>query len=179
MNNFLERFFRAARLDANLYEEVAADAGTMNQALIVVFIYGMAVALGSFGRAGTTGINIGLVTTLLGWYVWAFTAYIVGARFLPEAETKADRKAVFRAMGFASAPGLARLLGFVPGLGGVVLLVVSIWMIAAATVALKQVLNFQSTSRALGVGVLSWILSALAQGVLYVALFSVFGVPSK
>jgi len=178
MNLFLERFFRAVRLDAGLYDEVVADAGTLNQALIVVFIYGMAAAFGSFGRTGTTGINIGMITTLLGWYVWAFTAYIVGARILPEAETKPDRKAVIRAMGFAGAPGLVRLLGFVPGLGGVAVIVASVWMVAAATVALKQALNFQSTARALGVSISSWILSALVQGLLYVSLFSVFGVPT-
>lgn len=179
MKLFLERLFRAARLDANLYAEVAADAGAMNQALIVVFIYAMATAFGSFGRTGTTGINIGMVTTLLGWYVWAFTAYIVGARILPEAETRIERKAVVRAMGFASAPGLVRLLGFVPGLGTVAVLAASVWMIAAATVALKQALNFKSTSRALGVSIISWILSALVQGLLYVSLFSVFGVPAN
>jgi hypothetical protein len=179
MNILLERFFRAARLDAELYKEVAADASAMNQALIVVFIHAIAVAFGSFGRTGTTGINIGMITTLLGWYVWAFMAYIVGARILPEAQTKTDKKTVFRAMGFASAPGLARLLGFVPGLGGAAVLVASIWMIAAAMVALKQALNYQSRLRALGVSIISWILSALVQGLLYVALFSVFGIPAK
>ncbi|UCD79983.1 MAG: hypothetical protein JSW26_00695 [Desulfobacterales bacterium] len=179
MNLFLERFFRAVKLDASLYEEIVADAGAMNQALIVVFIYGMATAFGSFGRTGTTGINIGIITTLLGWYVWAFMAYIIGARLLPEAETKTERKAVVRAMGFAAAPGLARLLGFVPGLGGVAVLVSSVWMVAAATVALKKALNYQNTPRALGVSIVSWILSALVQGLLYVVLFSVFGVPAN
>lgn len=82
-------------------------------------------------------------------------------------------------MGFASAPGLVRLLGFVPGLGTVALLAASVWMIAAATVALKQALNFKRTSRALGVSIISWILSALLQGLLYVSLFSVFGVPAN
>jgi hypothetical protein len=179
MNLFLERFFRAAKLDASLYEEIIADAGAMNQALMVVFIYGLATAFGSFGRTGTTGINIGLITTLVGWYVWAFMAYIVGARFLPETETNTDRKVVFRAMGFAAAPGLSRLLSFVPGLRGVAVLLASIWMVAAATVALKKALNYQSTARALGVSIVSWILSALVQGLLYVILFSAFGITSK
>lgn len=112
MNRFLERIFRAAKLEVSLYEEVVADAGATNQALIVVFIYSMAVAYGSFGRTGVAGINIGMITTLLGWYVWAFSTYMVGARFLPEAQTKADRKAVMRALGFACAPGILRVLGF-------------------------------------------------------------------
>jgi hypothetical protein len=178
MNFFLDRFFRAARLDATLYKEVADDVRAMNPALIVVFIYAIAAAFGSFGRTGITGVNIGMITTLLGWYVWVFMAYIVGARFLPEAETKPDRKAVVRAMGFACAPGVTRLLGFVPGLGGVAVVIASVWMIAAAMAAVKQSLNYQSTYRALGVAVISWIISALVQGLLYISLFSVFGAPA-
>ncbi len=74
---FPNRLFRTAKLDVNLHQEIVADAGAMNQALIVVFIYSMASAYGSFGRTGATGINIGMVTTLLGWYVWAFSTYIL------------------------------------------------------------------------------------------------------
>ena len=135
MKLFLERFFRAAKLDADLYKEVADDIKAMNPALIVVFIYAMAAAFGSFGRTGTTGVNIGMITTLLGWYVWTFMAYVVGARILPEAATKPDRKAVFRAMGFACSPGVTRLLGFVPELAGAAVLIASVWMIAYTTTA--------------------------------------------
>ncbi len=179
MNRFPNRLFRAAKLDVNLYQEIVADAGAMNQALIVVFIYSMASAYGSFGRTGATGINIGMVTTLLGWYVWAFSTYMVGARFLPEAQTQPDRKALMRVLGFASAPGILRVLGFMPGLGLVVLLIASIWMIAAATVGVKQALSYESTSRALGVSIIGWIISVVFQGLMYILLFSAFGVTAK
>jgi hypothetical protein len=99
MSRFLNRFFRAAKLDVNLYQEIVGDAGATNQALIVVFIYSMAAAYGTFGRAGVTGTNIGMITTLLGWYVWAFSTYMVGARFFPEPQTKPDRKTLMRALG--------------------------------------------------------------------------------
>ena len=63
MNRFLNRLIRAAKLDVSLYQEIIEDAGTLNQALIVVLIYSMAAAYGSFGRAGATGANIGII-----WY---------------------------------------------------------------------------------------------------------------
>jgi hypothetical protein len=176
MDAFLNQFWRAARLDAEFYKAVADDAGSLNPAMVVVLIYAAAAAFGSFGRAGATGINIGLITTVIGWYVWAFMAYITGARLLPEPATRPDRKTVMRAMGFACAPGVARLLGLVSGLGGVAVLVASLWMLAAATLALKQALDYRSVYRALGVAVISWLVSALVQGLLYVTLFSVFGV---
>lgn len=179
MSRFLNRFFRAATLDASLYQEIVEDAGALNQALIVVFIFSMAAAYGTFGKAGVSGTNIGMITTLLGWYVWAFSTYIVGARLLPETQTQADRKALMRVLGFASAPGILRVLGFIPGLGIVVLLAATGWMIAAATVGVKQALNYESTSRALGVCVIGLIISAVFQGLLFIILFSAFGVSAK
>ena len=179
MSRFLNRFLRAAMLDADLYQEIVEDAGALNQALIVVFIYSMASAYGTFGRAGVTGINIGMVTTLLGWYVWSFSTYIVGARILPESQTEPDRKALMRVLGFASAPGVLRVLGFIPDLGLVVLLAATGWMIAAATVGVKQALNYESTSRALGVCILGMMISGFFQVLMYILLFSVFGVAPK
>jgi hypothetical protein len=176
MSRFLNRFFRAAKLDASLYQEIIEDGGAMNQALIVVLIYSMASAYGSFGRTGATGINIGMITTLLGWYVWAFSTYIIGARILPETQTKPDRKALMRTLGFASAPGVLRVLGFVQGLGLTILLIAAIWMVAAATVGVKQALSYESTSRAMGVCIIGLIISAVFQGLIFILMFSAFGV---
>jgi len=179
MSLFLNRLIRAAMLDAGLYAEVSADTGTMFQAMMAVFFYSAVSAYGGFGRAGVAGINFGMVTTLIGWYIWAFSTYFIGVRLLPEAETKGDRKAVLRAMGFASSPGLIRLLGFIPNLAGVIFLVASIWMIMAAVVAVKQALNYESTYRAAGVCIIGWIMSAIFQSLMYISLLSVFGVSAK
>ena len=179
MNLFLNRLFRAAKLDAGLYEEVIADTGTMFQAMIAVFIYSAASAYGGFGRAGVAGINFGMITTLIGWYIWAFSTYFVGVRLLPEAETNVNRKAVLRAMGFASSPGLIRLLGLIPNLAGTTILVASIWMLMAAVVAIKQAMNYKSIYRAVGVCMIGWIISAISQGLIYVSLLSVFGISAQ
>lgn len=179
MNLFLNRLIRAARLDADLYKEVSADTGTMFQAMMTVFLYSAASAYGGFGRAGVAGINFGLATTLVGWYIWAFSAYFIGVRLLPDAGTKTERKAVLRAMGFASSPGLIRLLGLIPDLAGAVLLAATIWMIMTSIVAIKNALNYESTYRAAAVCIIGWIISAIFQVLMYVSLLSVFGIPAK
>ena len=179
MSLFLNRLIRAAMLDTRLYEEVIADTGTMFQAMIAVFIYSAASAYGGFGRAGVAGINFGMITTLIGWYIWAFSTYFVGVRLLPEAETNVNRKAVLRAMGFASSPGLIRLLGLIPNLAGTTILVASIWMLMAAVVAIKQAMNYKSIYRAVGVCMIGWIISAISQGLIYVSLLSVFGISAQ
>ena len=171
MSLFLNRLIRAAMLDTSLYEEVIADTGTMFQAMIAVFIYSAASAYGA-------GINFGMITTLIGWYIWAFSTYFIAVRLLPEAETNLNRKAVLRAMGFASSPGLIRLLGLIPNLAGTTLIIASVWMFAATVVAIKQAMNYKSIYRAVGVCMISWIISAISQGLIYVSLLSVFGIPT-
>jgi len=176
MSRFVNRFLRAAKLDVTLYREIVEDAGAMNQSLIVVLIYTMASGYGTFGRTGATAINIGMITTLMGWYVWAFSTYIIGARVLPESRTEPDRKAVMRALGFASAPGVLRVLGFMQDLGLVVLAIATLWMVAAATVGVRQALNYESIPRALGVCIIGLLISAVFQAIMFVLLFSAFGV---
>jgi hypothetical protein len=179
MRLYINRFLGAARLDVNLYQEVVADPRLLNQAWITVLIYAMLASWGSFGRAGAVGSNIGMITALIGWYVWVFSTYFIATKFFlePSAETdRGDRKAANRAMGFACAPGVVRFLGIIPGLGIVALVVASIWMIAAATVAVKVALNIESTAQAAAACVIGWIIGAIAQGLLMVGLFSVFGV---
>jgi hypothetical protein len=46
-------------------------------------------------------------------------------------------------------------------------------------VAIKTALNFESTYRAAGVCIIGWIISAIFQGLMYVSLLSVFGIPAK
>ena len=176
MSRFFIRALRAAKLDVSLFDEVMADTKAMTQSIIVVFIYGAAVAYGTFGRAGVAGINSAIIITLIGWYIWAFSTYFAGARLFPETGTTDDRKAFMRAMGFASSPGWLRLLGLIPGLGGVIFAGASVWMLVAAVVAVKKALNYESTYRAAGMTVVCWIMSTVFQGLLFIIVFSTFGI---
>ncbi|MDJ0814570.1 MAG: YIP1 family protein [Desulfobacterales bacterium] len=178
MKIFLNRFFRAVKLDVSLFQEIIEDPKTFNQALIVVLIYSMMSAWGTFGRAGAVGNNIGMITTLLGWYVWAFSTYMVGARMLPEAGTEPDRKTILRVIGFACAPGIVRILGFIQGFGLIVILIAFIWMVAAATIGVKQAMNYESTARALGVCIIGLLISIIFQLIMFVILFQAFPVSS-
>ena len=179
MNLFLNRLYRAAKLDVSLYNEVFEDKDAMFQSMMTVFVYSIASGYGSFGRAGVAGINFGMVATVVGWYVWAFSNYFIGVRLLPETPISVDRESVLRALGFASAPGLLRLLGLIPDLGGAIFVAASIWMVAAAAVALKQSLNFKSITRAVVVCSIGWVIAAISQGLVLFALLSVFGIAAK
>lgn len=179
MRLYFNRFFRAARLDMTFYQEVVAEPLLLYQAWITVLLYAMLAAWGNFGRAGAVGSNIGMISALIGWYIWAFSSYFIATKFFGEGSAeaqRADRKTVIRAMGFACAPGAIQILGMIPGLGLAVLVLSSIWMIVAATKAIKVALNIESTAHAAGACIIGWIIGAIAQGLLLVSLFSVFGV---
>ena len=171
MTNFLDRMLRAAKLDVNLYEEVEADTGAMRQAIGVVVLSSIAAGIGSIATGGLGGILMGTIAALIGWYVWAFLTYYIGTKFLPEPQTRADLGELLRTIGFSSSPGLIRVLGVIPGLGGVVFIVASIWMLVAMVIAVRQALDYESTLRAVGVCVIGWIIQAL----IFVLLFSILG----
>ena len=171
MTTFWDRIIRAAKLDAQLYEEVEADTGAMGQAMGVVVLSSMAAGVGSVGIGGLGGILVGTIAALLGWYVWAYLTYFIGTKFLPEPQTEADLGELLRTIGFSSSPGLIRVFGIIPGLAEPLFLVASIWMLVAMVIAVRQALDYESTLRAVGVCVIGWIIQAL----IFVLLFSILG----
>lgn len=168
MADFKDRIIRAARLDINLYEEVEADKGAMGQAMGVVILSSAAAGVGIALKGGLGGLLIGIVMALAGWYVWAYITYFIGTKLLPEPQTRADLGELLRTLGFASAPGLIRVLGIVPGLAGIVFMVASIWMLVTMVIAVRQALDYTTTWRAVAVCVIGWIVQML----IFVLLFS-------
>ena len=80
-HSWTERMVGAAKLDANIYEEVEADATATGQAAGVVALVAVAQAVGAIG-AGTMGLVGGLASALLGWLIWAGVTYLIGAKLL-------------------------------------------------------------------------------------------------
>jgi hypothetical protein len=174
MTPFVDRMIRAAKLDVNLYEEVEADKGAMSQAMSVVVLSSLAGGIGFMQDAGLMGLLIGTVGSLLGWYIWAFLTYIIGTKLLPEPQTHADHGELLRTIGFSSAPGMIRVLGIIPGLGGLVNLLAGVWMLIAMVIAVRQALDYHSTYRAIGVCLIGWIVQIV---VLALIVSMVGGVP--
>ena len=156
MTSFRDRIIRAVKLDAQLYEEVEADTGAMGQAMGVVVLSSMAAGVGSVAIGGLGGILGEAIAALPGWYVWAYLTYFIGTKFLPEPQTEADLGELLRTTGFSSSPGLIRVFGIIPGLAGPLFLVAQIWMLVAMVIAVRQALDYESTSRAVGGCVIGW-----------------------
>jgi hypothetical protein len=171
MTHFWQRIMRAAKLDVNLYEEVEADRGALAQATGVVLVSSLAAGLGSIKMGGLSGVALGTVSALLGWYIWAYLTYLIGTKLLPEPQTHATHGELLRTIGFSSSPGLIRIVGIIPGLTGPVFLIAGVWMLVAMIVAVRQALDYRSTLRAVGVCLIGWLIQAL----FIMILFWIFG----
>ena len=173
MHSLIDRMMRAARLDANLYEEVEADRLTMHQATTVVLLSSLAAGIGNAATGGLGGIVLLTIGAFIGWYIWAYMTYFIGTRLLPEPQTEADLGQLLRTIGFSSSPGLIRILAVIPPLKAVVFVGASMWMLVAMVIAVRQALDYSSTWRALGVCAIGWLIQA---GVL-LAIFAAAGGP--
>jgi hypothetical protein len=166
-----DRMIRAAKLDAQVYEEVEKDPTAMTQAMTAVIVSSLAGGIGALGAIGLWGLLMGLLAALVGWFLWAFLTYFIGTRLLPEPQTKADLGELLRTIGFSSSPGVIRVLGIIPLLGTIVMFVASVWMLVAMVIAVRQALDYKSTWRAVGVCLIGWV----AQIVLLGIVFGIFG----
>lgn len=163
----VDRAIRASRLEQAAYEEVEADPAATTQAAIVIVIG--AVAAGLATGLGTPesllgGLIGGIISGLLGWAVYAYVAFLVGTKLLAGAETHADWGQVARTLGFANAPRALLVLGVIPGLFGIVSLIVGIWVLVATVIALRAALDV-STGRAVGIAIVSVIALILVTAV--------------
>lgn len=160
-NSFTQRLIGALALDSTIYEEVEADPSALTQAAIVVLGSSVAAGIGSRGLVAPTlrGMVFITVVSFLAWAAWALVVVQVGGRVMPEPSTRADIGQLLRTIGFASAPGLLRVLGIMSAATIPVFVVTAIWMLAAMIVAVRQALDFHTTSRAVAVCVLGWLLA--------------------
>lgn len=177
MASLIDRMLRAARLDASLYEEVEADPSTMRQAVGVVLL---SSAAGGVGVAPDDGIGVlgAIIASLVGWYIWAFLTYYIGTKWLPEPATEADVGQMLRTLGFASAPGIVRIGGAIPGLTVLTTFVASIWMLCAMVVAVRQALDYRSTARAIAVCIIGFVVQMVVLAILFMG-FGVVATPDS
>ena len=160
-NTFLQRLIGAAALDAAIYEEVESDRGATGQAMVIVVLSSIAAGIGARGFGSSVGsIAFFGVVALLTWATWALVMFEIGGRLMPEPETRTNPGELLRTLGFAATPGLASLLGAVPGVTTRVFVLVWIWMLMAMVVAVRQALDYRSTAKAIAVCLLGGILAA-------------------
>lgn len=185
-NVMFGRALRAAKLDVTLYKEVEADTSLNREALMVVII---AVLLSFFGSVvgaifssvlgGIFGAQIGFGTllvaavvaaiwTAIGYYIWSYLTWFIGTRFFGGT---AEPGELMRTIGYAYAPQWLNVLNFIPCVGGLLSIVVSIWSLVAGIIAIREALDFD-TGKAVITAIIGWLVIFVV-GLIIAAIFGV------
>lgn len=161
MTRFFRRFIGVLVLDAGTFEDIEADRGSAMQSVLVLLAACLAGGFGSMGLGliGPIGFATGAIVTLGGWLVWVSVIAVLGTTALAEPQTKSDLRELLRTLGFAAAPGVFLAFAAMSAIAPFVLVGVSIWMVAAAVLAVRQALDYRGTARAIAVCVIAWLLS--------------------
>ena len=161
MKIFINRIYRAIKIDVDLYEEVEADKNATLQAAAVVVISSLAAGVGAL-HLGASNFLMAPILSLLSWYIWAYLIYIVGVKIFKDPNTDSNHGELLRTIGFSSAPGIIRVFGFTPELMTVTFVGSAFWMLACMVVAVRAALDYRSLWNALGVVIVAWLLQAIA-----------------
>ncbi|MGY8779004.1 MAG: YIP1 family protein [Longimicrobiales bacterium] len=145
------RMIGAAMLRVDVYEEVEADSTATGQAAIVVALAAVCMAVGA-SDGGLFYAAWLAVMELGSWLVWAGLTYVIGEKVF---DGKATWGELLRTLGFAKAAGVLYLLAVVPVLGGIVTIVVAVWVSVASFIAIRQALDISN-----GKTVLTWLVGA-------------------
>ena len=160
---FAQRVKGVLILDARTFEDIEADTTANTQALLVVIAGSLAAGLGAGVRLGFAGLLRETLGGLIGWVMWAGVTWFIGAKLLPEPQTRTDMGELLRVIGYAYAPQLFAFFAFVPFLGVIISTVVAFWVLAATILAVRQALDYEHTWRAAVVVLIGWLIFVIIQ----------------
>jgi hypothetical protein len=165
MADLTGRMIGAMQADVKTFEDIEADPTALPQAVTVIVLAGVAALIGNFFRVGILGGIVHLVAMLVEYALFAVLVFVIGTKVMPEPTTTADFSETFRTVGFAAAPGVLNVLAIIPILGVLVSFVIGIWSLVIGVIAVRQVLDYSSTGRAIVVcliaGAICWFVVVL------------------
>jgi len=163
MADLTGRMIGAMQADVKTFQEIENDPNAFSQAITVIVIAGVASLIGNVFRRGIIGGVISLIVSLVMYALFSVMVYLIGTKVMPEPTTKADFNETFRTVGFAASPGVFSVLALIPILGVLISFVIGIWSIVIAVIAVREVLDYSNTARAIIVSliaaVICWIVA--------------------
>jgi hypothetical protein len=175
MADLTGRMIGAMQADVKTFTEIEADPNAMGQAITVIVIAGIASLIGNIFRRGIIGGILGLITSIVGYAVFSLLVFLVGTKLMPEPTTKADFNQTFRVVGFAASPGIFNVLAIIPFLGVLISLLVGIWSLVIGVIAVREVLDYSNTARAIIVAVIAGIACAFIIFIVLLPILAIAG----
>ena len=171
MASLAERMTGAMKADVKTFREIEADPTAMGQAVTVIVIAGVASIIGNVWRVGVAAGVMTLIANLIGYALWTLLVVLIGTKVMPEPTTKADFSEAFRVIGFTASPGVFNVLAIIPFLGPLISFAVWIWMVVIGVVAVREVLDYSNTGRAIIVCLIAVVICWIIVSIVLLPLF--------
>lgn len=180
----IQRIIGVLKLDRNTFAEIEQDETATTQAAIVValvaILAGIGAAIGAVMLNRTVpGLMEGLSETMpegfdfsmipqmspigafinallgafLGWLVWSALTYFIGTKLFNAQATMGE---MLRVIGFAQAPRMIGVLGFIPCLGAIFSIAAFVWTLVASFIGIREGLDLDTGKTAVTI-ILSFI----------------------
>src|SRR5688572_2454396 len=161
MQLLFRRFIGALALSPGAFEDIEADRFADLQSMIVVGVACLAGGFGAvgFGAVGPIGFATGAVMVLGAWLVWVGVIASSGTAAVAEPQASSSLTELLRVLGYAAAPGVFLACAAMRSAAPIVIVIVAVWMIAAAVVGVRQALDYKRTTRAVAVCAVAWVLA--------------------
>jgi hypothetical protein len=157
MADLTGRMIGAMQADVKTLAEIEADPNAMGQAVTVIVIAGIASLVGNIFRGGIIAGIVGLIGSIVAYALFSLFVFLIGVKLMPEPTTKADFNETFRVVGFAASPGVFNVLAIIPFLGVLVSMLVGIWSLVIGVIAVREVLDYSNTGRAIIVALIAGV----------------------
>ena len=165
MITLIQRMIRAIKLDSELYEEIPVNHSLIFQSIVTIILSSLSAGIAKYPDDGTTGLILVSVISVFCWILWGYVTFFMANLLLQTNDQSIDFMEVIRITGFASTPGIIRVLGIFPGFFGIVFFITGIWMLVMMATAMKHAFDMDIL-RALGVSAIG--------GVIQAAIFAIF-----
>jgi hypothetical protein len=149
INAIISRVMRVFTFDLTVFGEVEEDQTATQQAWAVVVVAAVASGIGSalgslIGGGGIGGLLLGLILTpilsVAGYFLWSFVTYWVGVNAF---QGQTDFEEMQRVIGFAYAPNVVGIVGFIPCVGWLIAIAGSLYALVLSVMAVKEGLDVE------------------------------------
>jgi hypothetical protein len=172
MADLTGRMMGAMQADVQTFTENENDPAAMGQAITVIAIAGVAALIGNLFRSGVVAGVLAIIASLIGYALFSLLVFLIGTKLMPEPTTKANFNEAFRVIGFAASPGVFNVLAIVPFLGPLISMLVGLWGLVIAVVAVREVLDYSNTGRAIIVCLIAAVVCWIVLFILLLPLFA-------
>ena len=138
-NSPVDRVIGVVKLQEPVYAAIKRDASLLNQAVLVVLVSALAtnVWVAVFAPNGLVRALGGVVLAFVAWLLFGTLAWWLGTRWFAPKWAPPDLRQMLTLTGFATAPTVLNILGFVPVIGWLILMIASIWSLLTAYTAVR------------------------------------------